>query len=1069
MLIAVTVAFLTSSVAFAQLLVIAPPAANLDQVRNGAAGSPVSPGNWVNGNAGPSQAHYVEGFSIPYRVVMTDLPLATPITLTMGFDIKHSNRHAVDYLTHYDRLEPHVATFGHAAEVIDPLIGVSGVSVTIDTEPIPVPDTTNSPVPGQPAISFNALPAGERVMTLFGGTISSVSYATNGDLTAAQSETRITVAFQVDSSTAVLAWGGHIGSRNDWGFDGSEPRSAGGISGSPYHMRLISWNLNNLGNQDRSLSAGAIVDPCESVVCPGSTGPCDAGQACDSNTGSCVDLPDPANGTPCEADGSLCTADTCNGSGACVTVNTVTCPGPSGPCDGGTECDPQTGGCVPLSDPVFSTPCDADGDQCTQDHCDGLGNCVFLADVVCPPSGQCETISCNSATGNCDVTPKPLSTACEADGDLCTIDHCDGFGGCVTLNTVSCQPANPPCEGGQLCNPNNGQCEDRPDATLSTPCERDSNLCTVDHCNGTGSCVTYDNVVCAGSGNPCDAGEQCEPATGNCVSVLDPPLSTPCEADGDLCTLDHCDGAGSCVFDEDVVCPPGDQCRDIICNSATGNCDVIPKAFSTTCELDGNLCTIDHCDGMGNCVPLDQVECPYPGQCNTTACDPGTGTCPITPKPLSTECEADGNLCTIDHCDGQGACVQLGNVGCQAATQCDGGSTCNPATGGCDPDPDPELSTPCEADGNLCTIDHCDGMGGCVLLDRVVCQDPDPPCDGGQVCNPGTGQCDDLPDAQLSTACELDGDLCTIDHCDGLGSCVLLDVVDCSDLVDQCNDAACIPATGECDVMAKPFSTECERDGSLCTIDHCDGQGSCVELDRVVCPSPVPPCEGGQACNRDTGLCEDLPDAQLSTECEVEGDLCTRDHCDGSGNCVFLEAVVCQDADPPCEGGQTCNSGTGLCDDLPDAQLSTPCEADGDACTQDHCDGSGACVLERVLCGACCDGNTGGCVDDSFPEQCVGDQRSFFLGRSCDQISCVQHTGACCNLNNPPGGDCVNDVLPQDCAGDGFEWTKDTSCDEVKCFVVIPTVSEWGMIVLALLLLCAAKVYYGFRREPLAT
>jgi len=233
-----------------------PPAANLDQVRNGPMGSPISPGNWVNGNLNPSQSHYIEGYSVPYRVIMTNLPTdGTVITLTIGYDIKHSDKHALDYLTHYDRIDTpaHTVVFGHSAEAIDPLIGVSGVSGTTTTWAIPAPSSTGSPVAGQPTDSFNDLPAGERVITLFGGTISNVAYNVEGDLTAAKSETRVDITFTVDSTTAVLAWGGHIASRDDWGFDGGDPMSAGGIPGSPYHMRLIDWNLNNLGNQDRSL------------------------------------------------------------------------------------------------------------------------------------------------------------------------------------------------------------------------------------------------------------------------------------------------------------------------------------------------------------------------------------------------------------------------------------------------------------------------------------------------------------------------------------------------------------------------------------------------------------------------------------------------------------------------------------------------------------------------------------------------------------------------------------------------------------------------------------------------
>ncbi|MCI0456515.1 MAG: hypothetical protein L0Z62_05985, partial [Gemmataceae bacterium] len=262
----------------------APPAIDLEQCRNGLGSSPndcldLGGGSgWVTGNVGASQAHLVEGWSIPYRAVLTDLPAGTHVELILGYDIKHSDRHAIDYLTHFQRLDnpsgSHMFLFGHdsGGELVDPDDGVTlanpGTTTLAD---IPVPDTTNSPVPGQPATSFNALPAAEKKMTLFGATFenctsqsAAIVYETQGDLTASQAETRIRVCFLTGTNAgdAVLAWGGHIGSRNDWGFDDmGVPRSAGGISGSPYHMRVINWNLNNEGNQDRSLAAAAVFAP----------------------------------------------------------------------------------------------------------------------------------------------------------------------------------------------------------------------------------------------------------------------------------------------------------------------------------------------------------------------------------------------------------------------------------------------------------------------------------------------------------------------------------------------------------------------------------------------------------------------------------------------------------------------------------------------------------------------------------------------------------------------------------------------------------------------------------------
>jgi hypothetical protein len=95
-------------------------------------------------------------------------------------------------------------------------------------------------------------------------------------------------------------------------------------------------------------------------------------------------------------------------------------------------------------------------------------------------------------------------------------------------------------------------------------------------------------------------------------------------------------------------------------------------------------------------------------------------------------------------------------------------------TGMCQNLPDPPLSTPCEADGNLCTIDHCNGNGQCVFLNNQTCQAPNPPCEGGQLCDPMTGMCVNQPDAPLSTPCDADGSVCTNDHCNGNGQCVFL-------------------------------------------------------------------------------------------------------------------------------------------------------------------------------------------------------------------------------------------------------------------------------------------------------
>jgi FlgD Ig-like domain len=251
---------------------LAAPSASIEQVRNGTASATTTPTPaWGTGNAGASNSHYLESHSIAYRTVMDQLPTdGTVIELVLGYNVKRSGSYAIDYLTQYQRLLPHVLFAHRDPEFFDPLKGVTGVAPVVTTAPIPIttrnlvidPDGSDpDPAMAQPSTSMASLPSAERVMTLFGGNLIDVSYVTEGDVNLAtgSSESQVRVRFTATSPRVVLAWGGHIACRWDWGFNpNGSPRSAGGISGSSYHMKLVGWNLGSLGNQDRSMSTDAV-------------------------------------------------------------------------------------------------------------------------------------------------------------------------------------------------------------------------------------------------------------------------------------------------------------------------------------------------------------------------------------------------------------------------------------------------------------------------------------------------------------------------------------------------------------------------------------------------------------------------------------------------------------------------------------------------------------------------------------------------------------------------------------------------------------------------------------------
>lgn len=261
---------LTSALTLGLLLpmgvLAAPPKISLEQCRNGAMATPNDclalggSSGWVNGNAGASNAHFVEGHSIPYRALITDGPLGSN-TVTLGYDIKHSDKNALDFLTHFNRLLPH-GQFGHASETVNPTSGVTGL-------PAGAPATCDIPKPSNLSAGAGATfdhiknVEGKNQFTVWGASSCSVTQgaANEGDVTQAQSEARIVVTYTATSPTVVLAWGGHIARSADWGGNG-----AAQISGSPYHMRLKAWSAGNVGNQDRSLAAAAVLAEQSSTV-----------------------------------------------------------------------------------------------------------------------------------------------------------------------------------------------------------------------------------------------------------------------------------------------------------------------------------------------------------------------------------------------------------------------------------------------------------------------------------------------------------------------------------------------------------------------------------------------------------------------------------------------------------------------------------------------------------------------------------------------------------------------------------------------------------------------------------
>jgi hypothetical protein len=112
--------------------------------------------------------------------------------------------------------------------------------------------------------------------------------------------------------------------------------------------------------------------------------------------------------------------------------------------------------------------------------------------------------------------------------------------------------------------------------------------------------------------------------------------------------------------------------------------------------------------------------------------------------------------------------------------QCNKPPTCDPKTGKCLPHYAMEDGTPCEADGDKCTIDACYG-GKCGLHKTNDCSDVsyDKQCQAPPKCDKYTGKCVPGKKKAAMTACYADKDSCTMYAFNTEGKCVATPIPGC--------------------------------------------------------------------------------------------------------------------------------------------------------------------------------------------------------------------------------------------------------------------------------------------------
>jgi len=572
-------------------------------------------------------------------------------------------------------------------------------------------------------------------------------------------------------------------------------------------------------------------------------------------------------------------------------------------------------------------------------------------------------------------------------------------------------------------------------------------------------------------GAPCTADYCDKNASGGCAH--DPQPGLGCNADDSVCTeSDVCDGA-VCKPGKPKDCTDDNACTLDSCTAKAG-CAHAPDD-GAKCN-DDNPCTIGDLCSKTVCAPGNPKPCAPGAACQVAQCDVASGKCGFANAPDGLGCD-DGNLCTakdactagfcqgkVTDCDDANPCTSDGCAAQSGCTHIPAGAPCSDgnACTGADTCKDgtcvgiPKAATACD-DLNGCTKDSCEPAQGCAhatVTDGTGCDDGDK-CTAGDkcvsaACAAGANVC----------PCKIDADCAASDDdnlCNGTMACVWGpyatqcvpkpgSVIVCDPAADTtCTVASCTPKTGQCAPVALADSTACDADGSICTQNDACKAGKCTAGAVAVCDDKNPCTD--DTCDKLKG-CSYLPN---TAPCDADGSDCTTSDACAQKVCLPGAPKVCNDGNP-CTVDQ-CDPKSGGCNFKALPKDGTPCDADGNACTEGDLCSNGTCIAGKPL--NCDDSNVCtaetcdpklGCTQVQLAVSCDADGDLCTSGDKCKSGACVAGPTTACNDNlfctkdscNPKSGQCVFDATAASgmpCDADGSVCTENDACLAGKCAV----------------------------------
>ncbi|MCX6709604.1 MAG: hypothetical protein NTV63_01450, partial [Candidatus Woesearchaeota archaeon] len=362
----------------------------------------------------------------------------------------------------------------------------------------------------------------------------------------------------------------------------------------------------------------------------------------------------------------------------CVGFNALTQNCGNGVVEGTEQCD---GGLCCNTDCTFKTS--ATTCRISAGDCDVAEACTGSS-AACPTDGvQPTTYVCRASAGVCDKMEN-----CDGSSATCPTDT-------FQSHTTICKAAAGVCDVAEACTGSSAACPSDTFAPSTTRCRLSVGACDVDdYCSGSSATCSADlksTAVCRPSFGSCDVAENCDGINNACPTDAFVQAQVECRAVAGVCDVAEACTGSSANCPADAVQP-----NTYVCRASAGVCDKVENCdgSSATCPADTfklahtDCGTCQECDGNGQCnvMPTDDTEC------GTIDCDgldvtcrnyydittsrckslgacksPNSGDCTVfTNAILNTPCEADQLFCTVDYCDGNGACAFLNNKDCSA-------------------------------------------------------------------------------------------------------------------------------------------------------------------------------------------------------------------------------------------------------------------------------------------------------------------------------------------------------------------------------------------------------------------